>query len=321
MMIRKFSVILVFVLVIVLASTACAGAGIEADADSLAQRQDLIAKIKEYEKGIGFRATKTFQKYSGKQDAYYLCYYTGIFELPDSYEGLKFKDGNKDGCDIDEQKYDVLFHAAEAIAGEKTPITPSLLRNSTERFIMTVIHEDFHEQVGENLPTGAMNESFSTFIGLAAASQFARDEFGETSQAYVDLSDDTKNFLQAARIANGYHKKLNVIFKSHHDGTITARHAATKKAKVFLQLQKECSALPAPNTVWRCPGFNNAHLAFSVTYSRHYPLAYELYMAKGQDLAATMQAILEVSQKRLSEEEAVDYLQSIINQSSKKPSS
>ena len=313
MMMRKFPVILAVVLAIALTSTACAGAGIEADAYSLAQRQDLIAKIKEYEKGIGFRATKTFQEYSGKQDAYYLCYYTGIFELPDSYEGLKFKDGSKDGCDIDEQKYDVLFYTAEAVAGEKTPITPSLLRSSTERFIMAVIHEDFHEQVGDRLPNGAMNESFSTFIGLAAASQFARDEFGETSQAYANLSGDTENFLQAARLANGYHKKLSVIFKSHHDGTITARHAATKKAKVFSQLEKECNELPAPITVWRCPGFNNAHLAFSVTYSKYYPLAYELYMSQGQDLAATMQAILEISRKRLSEEEAVDYLQNIIN--------
>jgi len=321
MMIRKFPVILAIVLVIVLASTACAGAGIEADTDLLTQRQDLIAKIKKYEKGIGFRAMKTFQKYSGKQDSYYLCYYTGKFELPDSYEGLKFKDGNENGCDIDEQKYDVLFHAAEVVAGEKTPITPSLLRSSTERFIMAVLHEDFHEQVRDKLPNEAMNESFATFIGLAAASQFARDEFGETSEAYINLSGDTENFLQAAHLANGYHKKLGVIFKSHHDDAITARHAATKKAKIFSQLKIECNELPTPTTVWRCPGFNNAHLAFSVTYSRHYPLAYELYMAKGQDLTATMQAILEVSQKRLSEEEAVDYLQSIINQSSKKPSS
>jgi len=48
-------------------------------------------------------------------------------------------------------------------------------------------------------------------------------------------------------------------------------------------------------------------------HGKYYPLAYELYMSQGQDLAATMQAILEISRKRLSEEEAVDYLQNIIN--------
>ena len=58
--------------------------------------------------------------------AAYRCYYTGKLELPESYPGLQLKQGAKDGCALDPEKYDVFFYPIEAVGNGKTPVTTSL---------------------------------------------------------------------------------------------------------------------------------------------------------------------------------------------------
>ena len=67
---------------------------------------------------------------------------------------------------------------------------------------------------------------------------------------------------------------------------------ARKKA-LFAALQQECKAIrPKPKSFNPCPGANNhAGIAFDMTYARHCPLLYELFLAQGRDLKATIDAV------------------------------
>jgi len=50
--------------------------------------------------------------------------------FPDSYQQLRFVQGDVSGCAMDEQKYDVFFYPAEAIASGSMPVTPALAEAS-----------------------------------------------------------------------------------------------------------------------------------------------------------------------------------------------
>jgi hypothetical protein len=71
---------------------------------------------------------------------------------------------------------------------------------------------------------------------------------------------------------------------------------------------------PAPKSFNRClSANNNAGLAFDMTYAQYYPLIYELYLAYGQDLKATVTATKKALAAR-SEPEALRWLQNLIKE-------
>ena len=73
---------------------------------------------------------------------------------------------------------------------------------------------------------------------------------------------------------------------------------------------------PEPSSFNKClPVQNNAGLAFDATYTRHYPLLYELFWARGQDPRATIEAIKQAADTYfLTEEAVVDYFRNLIRQ-------
>jgi hypothetical protein len=276
-------------------------------------RQDLIRALKRLERTLGFRRTKSFSQSTERSVASYRCYYTGKLELPESYAGLKLKQGTKDGCALDGEKYDVFFYPTEAVGNGKSPVTTSLQRESTERFLTVVAHEDFHASAGK-LPA-TVTEPASTLVGMLTASELAREKLGANSEVYRNLSKEPELFLHKAERVARYHAKLGKLYAAVRSGEISSDDALAQKKTLFGEIQEECKAITAaPKSFNKClSANNNAGLAFDMTYAKHYPLMYELYLASGQDLKATIHA----AKKALaagSEPEAILRLQNLINE-------
>ena len=275
-------------------------------------RQDLIRALKHLEQTLGFRRTKNFSHATEKNVAAYRCYYTGKLELPESYAGLQLKQGTKDGCALDPEKYDVFFYPIEAVGNGRSPVTTSLRRDSTERFLVVVAHEDFHATAGKL--DAAITEPASTLVGVLTASELARERFGADSEVYRNLSIEPELFLRKAELVARYHAKLSKLYAAVRSGEVSRAKALAQKETLFGEIQGECKAItPGPKSFNKClSANNNAGLAFDVTYAKHYPLMYELYLASGQDLKATVSATKKALAAR-SEPEALRRLQNLIN--------
>jgi hypothetical protein len=280
------------VLVALLASGAAAS---DTPPDSgTTNRKDLVSAVKHLEKKLGFRRTRNFHKESAESAVAYRCYYTGKLELPDSYEKLQLLQGTKAGCPLDTQKYDVFFYPMDASGSGKTPVSASLAQESVERFLVVVPHEDFHANKElRNLPA-AWGEASATLIGFLTAAEVARQQFGENSEVYQNLQREPELFARKAEIVNRYHAQLNQLYAAARAGQIPERDALEQKQQAFEEIREECTAIsPEPKSFNRClAANNNAGLAFDETYTKYYPMMYQLYLAEGRELKATVDAIL-----------------------------
>jgi hypothetical protein len=295
---------------VLVALLACPAAATDTAPDSGAtSRKDLISAVKRLEKKLGFRRTKNFHKESAESAVAYRCYYTGKLELPDSYEKLLLIQGTKAGCPVDSQKYDVFFYPLDASGSGKTPVSASLAHESVERFLVVVPHEDFHANKElRNLPA-AWGEASSTLIGFLTAGEVARQKFGENSEVYQNLKREPELFARKAEIVNRYHTRLSQLYAAARAGQISEQEALAQKQQAFEELHQECTAIsPEPKSFNRClAANNNAGLAFDETYTKYYPLMYDLYVAEGRELKPTVDA-LERALNAKTEEEALQNL-------------
>ncbi len=276
--------------------------------------KDLLNALKHVEKKLGFENTKNFRTHSDQSVADYRCYYTGKLELPESYEGLKLATGTKDGCTLDGAKFDVFFYPIEAVGSGKTPVTSSLEHDSTERLLVVVPHEDFHSSERLDKLPATLNEAASTLIGFITAGEAAREKFGAGSEVCQNLLREPELFLQKSAIVNRYHATVGQLYASVQSGALSEPEALAQKEEIFEELGQACQAIsPDPHSFNKCPAAkNNAGLAFDETYTEYYPMMYELYVAKGRDLNATVSAIKHALAAE-SEAEAVQSLREVIN--------
>ena len=275
-------------------------------------QQDLVGALKHLERALGFRKTENFSRPSDQSVADYRCYYTGKLELPESYEGLKLITGTKDGCTLDTGKFDVFFYPIEAVGSGQTPLTSSLQHASTERFLVVVPHEDFHGSEDLQKLPATLNEAASTLIGFLTAGEVALEKFGSDSEVYRNLLREPNLFLQKAVIVNSYHTRVGQLYAAVQSGEVPEAGALAEKDKLFQEIRQSCQTIsPAPRSFNRCPAANNnAGLAFDETYTKYYPVMYDLYEAKGQNLTATINALKRVLASK-SEAEAVQLLQEL----------
>lgn len=262
-------------------------------ADTPVAREDLIGRIKQLEKALGFRHTKNFAQASNKPMAAYRCYYTGKLELPESYEGLRLKAGTKDGCSLEPEKFDVFFYPVEAVPYRKTPVTTSLAHESTERFLVVIPHEDYHESRELRRLPATLTEAASTLMGFITAREVAREKFGADSEVFRNLSREPELFLRKAEIVNRYFARLSDVYAQARGGELSPSKARTQKEKLFQEAQQACQAIaPNPKSFSKCLAINNnAGLAFDRTYTKYYPLMYNLCRAYQEDLMVTNQAL------------------------------
>jgi len=278
-----------------------------------ASQNDLIGSIKRLEQKLGFRKTKNFQKTSEETAADYRCYYTGKLELPDSYEGLKFRFGTASGCPLDTKRPDVFFYPLEAKASGRTPLTTSLAHESRERFMVVVPHEDFHATPELKKLPATLNEAASTLVGFLIAIELARQEFGEQSDVYRNLEREPELFRRKADLVNRYHARLRRVYATWRASEISEPSALAQKQQAFEGLLSECRALkPDPKSFNKClAANNNAGLAYDATYTKYYILMYDLYVTEGQKLEPTLTALRGALSAR-TEAEAVQNLRALI---------
>jgi len=256
-----------------------------------------IEKLKSVEESAGFHPTGNFKHRNPAIAAYYRCYYTGKLELPESYRDLQLRDGTKDGCALDEKKYDVFFYPIEAVASGHTPVTQSLESAPPERQVMVVPHEDFHAQI-KGLPV-RIAEAAATLVGFAVG-----------AAAMDEAPRDADLFLRKAEIVNRTFDTLSEVYKRARRGEISA-HAARDEQRYLLEIaRQECTAiLPSPRSFNKClSAENNAGLAFDHTYTKFYPLLYRVYLGCGKDLKCTTQKIL-AAPRNGAERKVVAYLE------------
>lgn len=278
-------------------------------------RPDLIKAIKRLEKKLGFRRTGNFKESSDDITAFYRCYYTGKLELPDSYEGLRLKRGTKDGCDLDPKQYDVFFYPIEAVASGKSPVTASLQRDSMERFLVVVPHEDFHASKELRKLPATLTEAASSLAGFLTAAEVARQQFGPESDVARNLEREPDLYARKAEIVNRYHARLSELYAAARAGTIPKTEALARKQQLFAGIEQECLAIaPSPRSFNKClAANNNAGLAFDETYTKYYPLAYQLFDAEKRDARPTLDALKEALGVK-SESEAVQRLKDRIRE-------
>jgi hypothetical protein len=281
---------------------------------SIADRKDLITAVKRLERKMGFRRTKNFHSETTESAVAYRCYYTGKLELPSSYSGLQLVRGTKAGCPVDSQKYDVFFYPMDASGSGKTPVSATLAHESTERFLVVVPHEDFHANKELSKLPETWGEASSTLIGFLAAAEVARQKFGEDSEVYKNLQREPDLFARKAELVNRYHAQLSKLYAAVHAGEIPERDALAQKQQAFEQLHQACTAItPEPKSFNRCPAANNnAGLAFDETYTKYYPMMYQLYLKEGQELKPTVEALQRIMNVK-TEAEALRNLKSAVN--------
>lgn len=290
----------------VLASTA---ATTTSEATYPSDRKSLVNAIKSLEKKLRFRRTKNFQRASSEPAVAYRCYYTGKLELPDSYSSLQLVNGTEVGCPVDPQKFDVFLYAMDANASGKTPLTTALAHESMERFLVVVPHEDFHASKELHKLPETWAEASATLIGFLTAQEVARQQLGEESEVCQNLKREPELFARKSEIINRYYAQLKSLYRAYQADEISQHDALMQKQQAFDELHQACTAImPNPKSFNRCPAaMNNAGLAFDETYTKFYPLMYQLYLAKGSELKPTI-AALQNTMNTKSEAEALENL-------------
>ena len=245
--------------------------------------REVISNMQEFEKRMGFPKTKNFRKADPNRPAYLLCFSTGLLQLPDSYEGLWPSPVNEKGCQMDGRKHDLFFYRVEAIAGN-AKITPALAEATDERKTVVVAHEDFHVAM-DSLPA-PVAEAGITLVGFLVAAEFAKEQFGEESSQYRNLSQESELFQRKAALIKAYHTRLRLLYESVRRGGTSRAAALAEKQRVFDELGEKCrEILPEPHSFNRCPPvFNNAGLAFDMTYANYYPDLYQIYLDHNRSL-------------------------------------
>lgn len=253
-------------------------------------RRELIEDIKAFERTLGIGATGNFMRYSDRADAVDRCYFTGRLELPMSYRGLQLAEETGEQCAVRENRFDVFFYPVEAVASGSAAITPALAEATVERVLVVVPHEDFHNQSEARKSPPEIAEAAATLAGFLTASEFARGEYGVASERFQRLNRDAWLFLRKAQVVNSYYDSVSSLYRSFRLRTISRETALARKAALFGQLQRDCSAItPEPASFNRCPAvMNNAGLAFERTYTQHYSTMFDVYVRSGEDAKATI---------------------------------
>jgi hypothetical protein len=113
-------------------------------------------------------------------------------------------------------------------------------------------------------------------------------------------------------MVNHYYARLSELYAAAHKGDLPSSEALERKEKLFREVHQACQAIdPSPKSFNRClSANNNAGLTFDRTYTRYYPLMYDLYKAFQEDLKATNEALQQALNTR-SEATAVQRLRDL----------
>jgi predicted aminopeptidase len=249
---------------------------------------ELIGELKDFAEAMGSQPTDNFKTTSARIVSDERCYFTGKLQLPEFYSTLRLVRENEARCQARTGEFDVFFYPVQAVASGEETITVALAEAPTERVLVVVPHEDFHNQAEARKAPTEVAESAATLVGFLTASAFARERLGDDASTSRLLARDVELFLRKSLIVNTFYDRVADLYRLFREGTLTEEETLARKSALFAELQQSCSAiLPDPVSFNKCPAaMNNAGLAFDRTYTRHYPLMHELYTSLGGDTSA-----------------------------------
>jgi predicted aminopeptidase len=254
---------------------------------------EVIAEVKDFAVALGGHPTGNFLRLSENRTSDNRCYFTGKLQLPEYYSALHMVREDGERCAARSGEHDVFFYPVQAVASGEEAITVSLAEAPTERLLVVVPHEDFHNQREAWKAPTEVAEAAATLVGFLTASGFASDRFGPESSAARTLARDADLFLKKSFVVNQYYDKVSALYRDLRSGALTPEQTLEQKAQLFAQLQRSCSEIaPEPVSFNKCPAaMNNAGLAFDRTYTRHYPMLHDLYTRLGGDTPALVSTL------------------------------
>ena len=254
---------------------------------------ELIGDLKDFAEALGGHPTENFLTYSSRAVADNRCYFTGKLQLPEFYSTLRMVREEEARCTSRASEYDVFFYPVQAVASGDETITVALAEAPTERILVVVPHEDFHNQPEAKKAPTEVAEAAATLVGFLTASAFAKERLGPESMAFRLLDRDAELFLRKSLVVNQYYEKVSALYEALRSGSLTREQTLERKAELFAELQRSCSEItPDPVSFNKCPAaMNNAGLAFDRTYTRNYPMIHELYKLLGGDTAALVSTL------------------------------
>jgi hypothetical protein len=254
---------------------------------------EVIAEVKDFAVALGGHATENFVRLSDRQTSDNRCYFTGKLQLPEFYSTLRMVREDEGSCAARGGEHDVFFYPVQAVASGEETITVSLAEASTERLLVVVPHEDFHNQREARTAPTEVAEAAATLVGFLTASGFARDRFGPESATALTLARDADLFLRKSMLVNQYYEKVRGLYREFQSGALTSAQTLERKAGLFAELQRSCAEIsPEPVSFNKCPAaMNNAGLAFDRTYTAHYPMLHDLYTLLGADTPALVSTL------------------------------
>jgi hypothetical protein len=257
---------------------------------------EVIAEVKDFAVALGGHATENFLRHSDHVVSDNRCYFTGKLQLPEFYSSLRMVREDGDRCAERAAEHDVFFYPVQAVASGEEVITVSLAEASTERVLVVVPHEDFHNQREARRAPTEVAEAAATLVGFLTASDYAQERFGADSATARTLARDADLFLRKSLIVNDYYEKVSGLYREFRSGALTPEQTLARKHALFDELQRSCSQIaPEPVSFNKCPAaMNNAGLAFDRTYTAHYPMLHGLYAQLGDTaaLVSTLKSLM-----------------------------
>ena len=136
---------------------------------------EVIAEVKDFAVALGGHATDNFLQQSAQHTSDNRCYFTGKLQLPEFYSALRMVREDGEHCAARGGEHDVFFYPVQAVASGEETITVSLAEAPTERLLVVVPHEDFHNQQEARKAPSEVAEAAATLVGFLTASGFAND--------------------------------------------------------------------------------------------------------------------------------------------------
>ena len=242
--------------------------------------QRLVAKVRLFQHGIGFRPTSNFRRADATLEGYPFCGHGSPLHLPYSYEdpAIDWVDARTEAECRAMAQGDASFNVAEAMAGRATPVTRRMLEAPLARFLYLVAHEDCHEQF--DFPLG-IEEALCNAFAFAVLDRLAQERFHDDLDARLAIERFVSAGAARAAFTRKLYDDLANVYARHEKALITDDELLRERAGM-LRSAEQAFARPAG-------AFNNVWLATAITYSRHFALMQRVLDTFGGDLAQALE--------------------------------
>jgi len=250
----------------------------------------LLDDLRAFERTIGYEPTNNFTSVTAQRESYPFCGQASRYTLPYSYEDPAIRwcdDVSEEQCNAESSEIDVYFGSVEAMGEIGTPVTPSMIGGTLDRFIYLVIHEDCHDQF--DLPYG-VEEALCDVLTYHAMAAFSKDKFRWYSREDRAIRSYTREQSKQTRATIRHYNQLDALYARYRRAELSAEGLLRERAVVFAAAER---ALEHDEGT-----LNNVVLANLMTYSRHYPFLESVFVALGSDLARTVNFFRHVDKRK-----------------------